>query len=198
MPRPHRLGYSGAFYHLFNRGVEKRVIVNDDQDRRTFVALWSETVGQFKLRLFAYCLMSNHYHFFIQSTENNLSKAMWFFSVNYSRYFNKRHQRVGPLYQGRFQARLVNHEAYALTLVRYIHQNPLEAALVKRLETYPWSSYGSYTGHFPCWNGLEIDWILSQFAKDRKAALESFMEFHKQFPSVCEREQLDNFRKKLI
>ena len=198
MPRAHRINFPGAYYHLFNRGVDKMPIARDDQDRRTFMSLWSETVKKFELRLFAYCLMNNHYHFFIQTPKKNLPEAMWHFSLNYGRYFNERHERVGPVYQDRYQSRLVDQESYALALTRYIHQNPAEASLVKKLEDYPWSSYGCYTGHFPEWNGLERDWILKQFSRETKKALEAFVGFHQETPSTKEKKRLSNFRFKLI
>ncbi len=183
MGRPRRIQFEGAFYHIYNRGVDKAKIVWDERDRRTFLQLVSNTVINFRLRLFAYCLMTNHYHLFFQIQERNLDRAIQYLQGQYGRYIHERHERVGPLFQGRYQSRLVETDPYSLVLVRYIHQNPVEAGMVQRVDDYPWSSYPCYTGLFPKWKWLETEWILSQFDEDTAIAEGMFRKFHQECAS---------------
>ncbi len=186
MARPRRILFAGAFYHVYNRGVEKRPIFCDEKDRRTFLAFLGKTVQQFHLRLFVYCLMENHYHLFLQTPRANLQDAMKAIQGRYAQYMNFRYDRVGPLFQGRYNSRLVNADHYALALARYIHRNPLEAGLVQHLEDYPWSSYPSYSGKLPIWSWLDTDWLLEQFDSNPDGALKNFLRFHEQSPSPSE------------
>ena len=182
MPRARRILFEGAFYHVFNRGVEKRVIFLDDRDRKVFLRSLGQTVSQMRLRLFAYCLMENHFHLFLQTPEGNLDEAMRHMQGSYARYFNNRYDRVGSLFQDRYRSRLVEEDTYSLSLCRYIHKNPLEAALVNRLEDYPWSSYPNYLGNLPEWKWLETQWILNQFHPDKAVARILFRQYHAMDP----------------
>jgi REP element-mobilizing transposase RayT len=195
MGRPQRIQFPGAFLHVFNRGVNKQIIVQDEQDRRTFMSLLAETVKKFNLLLFAYCLMDNHFHLFLQISERNLDKALRHLLSNYSRYVNNRYDRVGHLFQGRYQSRVVDTDAYGLALIRYIHHNPLEAGLVSKIEDYPWSSYACYVGKLPQWDWLNIDWILSQLHSDKMTALKIFEEFHAHVIPKEEKETFSNPKK---
>ena len=186
MARPRRIQFEGAFYHVFNRGVEKRPIVIDEKDRRTFLTFLGNAVPEFKLRLFTYCLMENHYHLFLQTQRANLQEAMKSIQSHYAQYVNFRYERVGPLFQGRYNRRLVDAEHYALALARYIHRNPLEAGLVQRLEEYAWSSYPSYSGKLPTWSWLDTAWLLGQFGPDTVQARQRFIQFHDQTPTHAE------------
>lgn len=182
MPRPTRLQFPDAYYHVYNRGVAKMRIGFDDRDKRTFMQLVGESVQKFTLRLFAYCLMENHFHLFLQTPLGNLSEAMWHLLSHYGRFINLRYERVGPLFQGRYQCRLVETDTYAKSLVRYLHRNPLEAGIVKRLEDYPWSSYACYVGKIPSWRWLDTRWLLEQFHEETEKALGDFIDFHGQIP----------------
>jgi putative transposase len=107
--------------------------------------------------VFAYVLVSNHYHLLIKTTHPNLSKAMQWLGVTYTRRFSNRHSRSGHLFQGRFKSLIVENDAYVVELSCYIHRNPLSAGVVKRLMDYKWSSYPSYA------HGRNADLILSFF-----------------------------------
>src|SRR3989338_17101 len=180
MPRPPRVRAAGAYYHVFNRGVERRPIVEDDWDRKMFLRVLGRAIHQYGTRLFAYCLLDNHYHLFLQTPEANLDLVMRDFQGQYVQYFNLIHDRVGPLFQGRYQSPLVQVDAYALQVTRYIHRNPVEAGLITAtaLQEYRWSSYPSYTGHLPRWPWLDTEWILSQFHQDAGQALKLFVASH--------------------
>ena len=197
MPRLPRVQFPGAYYHVYNRGVEQRPIFLDDMDRKMFLKLLSEETQQSYLKLFAYCLMENHYHLFLQITKPNLNLILQALQGRYAQYLNARYDRVGALFQGRYKSRWVNEDQYALTLLRYIHRNPLDANLVKNLEDYRWSSYLSYVGKLPRWNWLETSWVLRQFSPDSALALELFRLFHQTPSSPAEHKILAQLRKPL-
>ena len=104
---------------------------------------------------------------------------MWYFQSYYGRYFNSKYDRVGPLFQGRYKDRWINSNSYVLCVLRYIHKNPVEAALVKNLEDYRWSSYASYLGLAPKWPWLDSEWFLKQFRASGKEEKRYFREFHR-------------------
>lgn len=141
MARPLRLELAGALYHVTSRGDGREDIYRSDEDR----VAWLETLGQvcerFNWVCHAYCQMSNHYHLVIETPEANLSKGMRHLNGVYTQRFNRSHQRVGHVFQGRFKAILVEKDSYLLELARYVVLNPLRARMVRRLENWPWSSY---------------------------------------------------------
>lgn len=186
MPRARRILFKGAFYHALNRGVEKRDIFLDDRDCKTFLSFLGQIVFETHLRLFAYCLMGNHFHLFLQTPKGNLDETMRRLQGSYAQYFNNRHDRVGSLFQDRYKSRLVEEDTYSLSLCRYIHRNPLEAGLSDRLEDYPWSSYPSYIGNLPEWNWLETEWLLNQFHPDKTIARNLFRQYHAMEPLRAE------------
>ena len=120
MARPLRIEFPGAVYHVTSRGNERRPIVRDDTDREMFVQILAEVVGRFGLKLYAWVLMTNHYHLFLRTPEPHLSRAMHRLNQRYAEYFNRRHRRVGHLFQGRFKSVLVDSESYFLELARYV------------------------------------------------------------------------------
>ena len=191
MPRSPRIQFEGAYYHVFNRGVAKQAITFDERDCRTFMQLLGETVTKFQLRLFAYCLMKNHYHLFLQTLLPNLELALQRLQGEYVRYVNFRHERVGSLFQGRYKSRLVEADAYALTLIRYIHQNPVEAGIVSNPEDYPWSSYPCYVQKLPRWPWLDTEWTFQQLDSKEDRAVVLFQALHEKTASEPEREKFE-------
>lgn len=178
MARQTRIEYPGAFYHAFARGMEKKEIFKDDQDCHVFFNICSEIALPLGLVLHSYCLMVNHYHFFIETPLGNLSQIMKAINERYTQYFNKKYDRVGYLFQGRYKAILVDSQSYAKELSRYIHRNPLEANLVSDLKDWRWSSYRSFLyGANPKENFLCTEWVLDQFAPKREDALRLMVEF---------------------
>ena len=163
MARQWRIEYEGAFYHVLSRGNEKRDIVLDDKDRVLFLETLGRMSDRFDTQIFAYVLMNNHYHLLLGTPKANLSRALQWFGVVYTRRFNIRHHRSGHLFQGRFKCFLVENDSYLVQLSYYIHRNPLRSGLVKRLSDYRWSSYPSYAygKNVPEW--LQRDLIYSYF-----------------------------------
>jgi putative transposase len=173
MARPIRIERPGAWYHVTARGNERRAIYRDHGDRRHFCQLLAETVEIFGWRLHAYVLMDNHFHLLVETPEPNLGRGMQWLNVSYSVWFNRRHDRSGHLFQGRYKAIIVDAVGWGLELSRYIHLNPVrvgrqgldktarqrdraglgerpDAARVKartaELRRYAWSSYRAYLG----------------------------------------------------
>ena len=178
MARPLRLEYAGALWHVTCRGNERRPIFRDDTDRRVFLSVLSEAIERFAWKLHAYVLMGNHYHLMLETPVPNLSRGMHRVNSIYSQLFNKRHDRVGHLLQGRFHAVVVEKERHLLELVRYVVLNPVRAGLVDRVSEWPWSNYLATVGDRPAPEWLEIEWTISQFGteNERRQAYREFVE----------------------
>ena len=121
--------------------------------------------------------MDNHFHLVVETPEGNLSKAMRQLNGVYTQAFNRRHQRVGHVLQGRFKAMLVDRDSYLLELCRYVVLNPVRAKTTRKADTYPWSSYRATAGLVPSPPYLAIDWLLSQFGRQRAAAQRKYQAF---------------------
>lgn len=156
MARPLRIEFAGALYHVTSRGNERRPIFRSDHDRRTFLTFLGQAVKRFRWSVTAYVLMTNHFHLVIQTPEPNLSRGMQWLNGRYAGWFNHRHQRAGHLFQGRFDAVLVEKEAYFAELLRYVVLNPVRAKIVGRPEKYQWSSYRATAGFAAAPDWLDV------------------------------------------
>ncbi len=148
-----------------------------DADRHRWCELFATVCERFNWVCCAYCLMDNHYHIVVETIEGNLSKGMRHLNGVYTQQFNRTHGRVGHVFQGRYKAILVDKDSYLLMLSRYVVLNPVRAGMVKSAGAWPWSSYRSMVGRVqrPPW--LETDGLLSQFGKQRKRAIEKYIDF---------------------
>jgi REP element-mobilizing transposase RayT len=161
--RPLRLEHPGAVWHVTARGNEQREIFRDDVDRERWLGLLGDTVVLFTWRLHAYVLMGNHYHLVLETPVPSLSRGMRHLNGVYTQAFNRRHERVGHLFQGRFQSILVERESHLLELLRYVVLNPVRAGLVSFAPEWPWSSYRATAGDVPAPAWLDTAWSLAQF-----------------------------------
>ena len=177
MARPLRVEFPGAFYHVINRGNAGKAIFRSNRDREKFLEYVGKAVERFGIKVHTYCLMTNHYHFLIETPEANLSRANQWLNVSYAAYFNRKRQRRGHLFQGRFKSILVDADAYLEHLSRYIHLNPLRANMVEELVSHPWSSYPAFVGKAKAPDWLERHWLLSLFGKNRKKAFKAYRSF---------------------
>ncbi len=177
MARPLRLAFAGGVYHVTARGNERKAIVRDDADRARFVDTLAAMVDRYRVHCHAWVLMDNHYHLLLETPSPNLSLALRHLNGVYTQAFNRRHGRVGHLFQGRFKAIVVEKDAYLLELCRYVVLNPVRAGVVRQPAAYPWSSYRATAGHadVPPW--LTVDWILEQFARTRRVAQQKYRQF---------------------
>jgi putative transposase len=176
MSRPIRIEFPDALYHVTSRGDRREDIFEDDQDRQTFLQTLEQIVTQFNWLCYAWCLMDNHYHLLIQTPDGNLSKGMRQLNGVTTQTSNRRHRRVGHLFQGRFKAILVDRDAYLLELSRYIVLNPVRAGMVKTPADWPWSSYRASAGLEPVAPWLAVDGVLSLFAKRRSLAQQHYVQ----------------------
>jgi REP element-mobilizing transposase RayT len=177
MARPLRIQYPHAVYHVTARGNERNAIVRDDIDRDRFVQTVAEMVEHYRVVCHAWVLMDNHYHLLIETPDPNLSRAIRHLNGVYTQAFNRRHHRVGHLFQGRFKAILVDKETYLLELCRYVVLNPVRAGMVKHPHTWRWSSYRGTVGTAPSPSWLSVDWLLGQMADQQHRAREVYRRF---------------------
>lgn len=177
MARPLRVEYPGAFYHVINRGNAGENLFKGIRDREKFLEYLETAIERFSLKIYTYCLMTNHFHVLLETRLPNLSQAIQWVNVSYAGYFNRKYQRNGHLFQGRFKSILVDADEYLKQLSRYIHLNPVRANLVEHPDEYKWSSYSTITGKTkePAW--LESAWLLSQFGTQRKQAITNYKKF---------------------
>jgi REP element-mobilizing transposase RayT len=177
MARPLRIEYPDALYHLTSRGDGREDIFSDDADRLEFLSVLAAVVERFEWRLYAYCLMDNHYHLMVGTPKANLSKGMRQLNGIYTQRINRRHGRVGHVFQGRFKAIVVDKQAYLLELSRYVVLNPVRARMVKDPARYRWSSYRASAGledHPPF---LDAPTLLAHFAESLPTARRRYVAF---------------------
>ncbi|MBQ0797928.1 MAG: transposase [Porticoccaceae bacterium] len=177
MSRPLRLEFPNALYHITSRGDRREDIYDDDVDRAAFLTVFSGVINQCNWVCYAYCLMSNHYHLLVQTPDSNLSKGMRQLNGIYTQSYNRRHNKIGHLFQGRYKAILVDEDAYLLELSRYIVLNPVKAGMVRQVNRWPWSSYNAMIGDGQSPEWLSSDYLLSQFSPRRKTAIKRYAEF---------------------
>jgi len=177
MARPLRVEYEGALYHVMSRGIERRSIVVDDRDRWRWLEWLERTVETYDWRLHAFVLMDNHHHLFFGTPRANLSAGMQHFNGSYTSYFNRRHDRVGHLFQSRFKAELVEDAGYFRELSRYIHLNPVRAKMVDRPERFRWSSYPGYHRADRTLSWITYDSVLREFCRKRTEARKRYRQF---------------------
>ena len=153
MARPLRIEFPGAVYHVTSRGDRREDIFVDDQDRLALLEVIAQALSRFDAQALSYCLMGNHYHFVLHTRQANLSLLMRHINGVYTQTYNRRHDKVGHLFQGRFKAILVDREAYLLEVCRYVDLNPVRARMVRKPGSWAWSSYRAHVGQaaVPAW-----------------------------------------------
>jgi putative transposase len=167
MPRPLRVQFPGAIYHLMNRGDRREPIFRDDQDHRCFLDTLGETCEKTGWQLHAWCLMGNHFHLVAETPQANLVAGMKWFLGTYTARFNRRHQFFGHLFSGRYKSLIIDERGggYLRTACDYVHLNPMRAGLLapgEALSAYAWSSYPLYLRptRRPAW--LRVDRVLGE------------------------------------
>lgn len=177
MARPLRLEFPEAVYHVTSRGNARQDIFLDDSDRERFLAILSSTVHRYNWLCHAYCLMGNHYHLLLETPDPNLSSGMRRLNGVYTQTFNRDHNRVGHVFQGRYKAILVEKDAHLLELCRYIVLNPVAAGIAAQPEAWPWSSYRGTLHTKETADFLTTAWILGQFSRNRSRARIQYRHF---------------------
>lgn len=133
-------------YHVTARGNGRQTIFEDDHDRRAFLALLRRVIDRFGWRCLTYCLMDNHVHLLLRTPEPNLSRGMQQLKSAHAQAFNRRHQRVGHLFAGRYGAQLVQQDAHLLEVFRYVALNPVRAGMCVNASVWPWSAHAALAG----------------------------------------------------
>ena len=184
MARPLRIEYPGAVYHVMNRGLSRQTVFRKDDDYEGFQQILAESHDLWGVEVFAYCLMSNHYHLCLRTPEGNLSRVMRHINGVYTQRFNRRYRRDGPLFRGRYKAIVLEAETYLAAVIRYVHLNSVKAKLVKSPEAYTWCSHAHYLKPrlAPSW--LSVGELLHEYASPRA--------FH-QFVTLGNEDEIENF-----
>ena len=179
MARPLRIDYPGGHYHITSRGVGRQEIFFEDEDREEFLDRLGRVHDRTGVVIHAYCLMTNHYHLEIETPEGHLSRSLQWLNETYAASVNRRRDRVGHLFQGRFHSAVIEAEQHLASLTRYIHLNPVRAGIADRPADYAWSSYRSYIGLEQAPEWLAMGFILGRFGrslKERRRAYQAFVE----------------------
>ena len=177
MARQARIDYPGAFQHVIVRGIEKREIFIEEKDKYELINRLTNIITDSSVNCYAWSLMDNHFHLLLQTGETPLSKVMRRLLTGYAIYFNKRYGRKGYLFQNRYKSIVCDKDSYLLTLIRYIHLNPVKANIIeyKKLSKYRW------TGHKEILEGksdlIKTNEILSYFDKREKVARKQYLEY---------------------
>jgi len=189
MPRPLRIQYAGACYHVMSRGDGREAIFADDHDREVFVATLGQTCTKTGWQVHAYCLMSNHFHWVIETPQPNLVAGIRWMLGTYTQRFNRQHRHWGHLFGGRYKAQLIDERSasYLVAACNYVHLNPARAGLIQegqKLETYPWSSYPAYLRPRirPPW--LRVDRVLGEHGL-QEDTVKSRREFTRRMEQIC-------------
>lgn len=177
MTRPLRLEYPGALYHVTSRGDRKATIFRDDTDRAVWLQTLGETCSQYQFVIHAFCQMGNHYHLLVETLDGKLARGMRQLNGIYSQYFNRRHQLVGHVFQGRYKAILVEKHSYLREVARYVVLNPVRAKLVSSPEDWPWSSYNYTCSDIPAPTWLDTKWLLATFSVQAHEAIDAYRRF---------------------
>ena len=202
MSRQARVKIECGWVHVMNRGLERLEIFREDRDREHMLELAGEMSGRYGAQVHGYVLMPNHYHFLLRIMRGNLSAAVHWVNVAYSVWYNRKYQRVGPLFQGRFRSEVVE-EGYVLAVLDYLHLNPIRVkglglgkkerkaeragilrlpepeqvgAWLETLREYRWSSYRAYAGYVAKIRWLMIGSLLARVRKDGRDGQRAYRE----------------------
>ncbi len=181
MARTRRIISSTGIYHIMARGINRQNIFTGNDDYFKYVEILGNYQQELDYELYAYCLMGNHLHLLIKEGNEEIGSTMKRIGVSYVSWFNWQHNRSGHLFQGRFKSEPVEDDSYFLTVLRYIHQNPIAAGIIDDLEKYRWSSYKEYIKESRIVN---TNFALQLFSPDKAKATAAFRTFHKEISNV--------------
>ncbi len=173
MVRPPRIEHAGGVFHVVVRGNERALVFRDDRDRERFLEILNEVADRYRWRVLAYCLMGNHFHLLVMTLQPTLARGMRQLNGVYAQWFNRRHRRVGHLFQGRYKAVSVQTDAHLRRAVRYLIRNPMRARLSSRPEAWRWTSHPATVGSTA--EGIvAVDELLACFGDERGEALRRY------------------------
>ncbi len=181
MVRKAREHCESCAYHVVLRGINRQDIFYDENDFQRFLETLEQKKSEKQFEVYGYCLMSNHVHILIREKNDKISRIMSRIGTSYAWWYNRKYGRSGHVFQGRYGSECVEDDTYLLTVVRYIHNNPVKAKMVSAAEDYRWSSIQEYYGGREYPSGLtEIEFVLGMIHEKRTEAIKGFREFMKQ------------------
>lgn len=177
MPRQARIDFPGALHHIISRGIKKEHIFRGKFDKKKFIQRLTILLSKTKMKCYAWCVMSNHFHLLLVTGAICLSEFMRRLLTGYAVYYNQKHKRAGYVFQNRYTSILCDKDSYFLQLVRYIHLNPVKSKIIgfKLLNDYPWTSHHELV----CGQKdiIEREEILEHFGSEMKSAIKSYNNF---------------------
>ena len=185
MARPLRIQYPGAVYHITNRGNERKAIFRDDNDRQRFLEILAQSVDTYQVVIHSFVLMSNHYHLLAETPLGNLAEFMRHFNITYTSHFNRRHKRVGHLFQGRYKSVLIDKESYLSAVSKYIHLNPVKVRglqskpadeKLRYLFAYQWSSLPGFANKKKRDKWVEYGVVLQEYGGDNALGRKEYLQ----------------------
>lgn len=176
MARQARVLSETGMYHIMFRGLNKQNIFSQDRDYIKFMDILKTVKNETEFQIYAYCMMPNHVHLFVQEAQKgDISAIMKRILSHYAGWYNFKYERTGHLFSNRYKSIPVEDDSYFLTLARYIHQNPVKANLSENMQNYKYSSYSDYLNDG---GGItDVDFLLDMFNKNRKEAVKQFVQF---------------------
>jgi putative transposase len=177
MPRPPRIQFPGAIYHVSIQGNRDCSIYDDVDDREAFLLITARAVEQDDWICHGYCEMTTHYHLFVQTPEPNLDRGMHRLNSAYAHWFNKRHAHEGHLFKPRYSAKPVVDQSHLLEVVRYVVLNPVRARMCRHPREWPWSSYAATAGLVKAPSFLDTRWTAELFGGDVEEGRRRFVQF---------------------
>jgi putative transposase len=165
-------------YHVMIRGNERREIFIDDEDRFRFVETMKRYKSEKKFEMYAYCLMNNHVHILLNEKDKSISEIMKSINTSYAMYFNKKYNRIGYLFQNRFKSESIKDDSYFVNVIRYIHNNPVKAGIIRHISDYQWSSYNEYLSSKVDIKLIDTAVALNFFSHNSNDAIDKFINFN--------------------
>ena len=174
MPRKARTKSNSGIYHIIMRGINRQTIFEDEEDYKKFI----HTIQRFKeiceYKIYAYCLMGNHFHILLKEGTEPLETIMRRICGCYVFWYNRKYERIGSLFQDRYKSEPIEENEYLFNVIRYIFRNPIKAGIVNNVQNYKWTNYLDYIQGF---NHTEIDFVLNIINTDREKAISGFIEY---------------------
>lgn len=191
MPRAARKKSESGIYHILLRGQNRQIIFEDDEDKERFIQTLKDCKNKSGWKIYGYCLMGNHIHLLLHEFDEETGIIMRRIGASYVYWYNWKYKRCGHLFQDRYKSEAVETEKYFLTVLRYIHQNPVKAGHAKKALDYKWSSYNEYMNN----NGItDTGFALGIFNEDREKAIQNFIDFHNEQKEANCLEMEERFR----
>ena len=181
MPRIARQRSESGIYHIMLRGANRQEIFHDDEDNIRFLETLERYKNKSKMKVYGWCLMGNHVHLLIGEGEEDISLTIKRIGISYAWFYNWKYNTNGHLFQDRYKSEKVEDNGYLLTVLRYIHQNPVKAGITKKTGEWKWSSFSGYLGktYYPT-GLLDLDFILEIISENREKAIRKLIEYNEQ------------------